>query len=61
MATPRAKAPAKIKKYVAGGLVPQGGIVIGLALLVQQNPVFSSFSHILLNIVIGWNRLLIQI
>ena len=47
------RAPLKIKKYVAGGLIPQGGIVIGLALLIQQNSAFSSFSEILLNIVIG--------
>ena len=47
------QAPSKIKKYVAGGLIPQGGIVVGLALLIQQNNVFLSFSDILLNIVIG--------
>ena len=47
------KAPKKIKRYVAGGLIPQGGIVVGLALLIRQNSMFSSFSDILLNIVIG--------
>jgi len=47
------KASSKIKKYVAGGLIPQGGIVIGLALLIQQDSNFSSFSDILLNVVIG--------
>ena len=47
------KAPFKIRKYVAGGLIPQGGIVIGLALLIKQNSMFSSFSDILLNVLIG--------
>ncbi len=43
----------KIRKYVTGGLIPQGGIVIGLALLTQQEVIFSSFSNILINIIIG--------
>jgi len=47
------KAPPKIKKYAAGGLIPQGGIVIGLALLIRQNSVFSSFSDIVFNVILG--------
>jgi Kef-type K+ transport system membrane component KefB len=47
------KAPAKVKKYAAGGLIPQGGIVIGLALLLKQNPEFDSISLIIINIIIG--------
>ena len=47
------RASAKVKRYTAGGLIPQGGIVIGLALLVQQNSIFSQFSNILINIIIG--------
>ncbi|MDZ7722613.1 MAG: cation:proton antiporter [candidate division KSB1 bacterium] len=43
----------KVQKYAAGGLIPQGGIVIGLALIIKQNPAFASFSDIILNIVIG--------
>ena len=47
------KAPPKVKKFTAGGLVPQGGIVIGLALMIKQNPVFGQFSDIFLSIIIG--------
>ena len=46
-------APAKVKKYTAFGLIPQGGIVVGLALLVRQDPKFSEISLFLLNIVLG--------
>ena len=48
-----AKSPPAIKKYTAGGLIPQGGIVIGLALLIRQNSAFNSFSDIVISIVIG--------
>ncbi len=48
-----AKSPSAIKKYTAGGLIPQGGIVIGLALLIRQNSVFSNFSDIVISIIIG--------
>ncbi len=47
------KSSATVQKYTAGGLIPQGGIVIGLALLVKQNAAFGSFSDIILNVVIG--------
>lgn len=43
----------KIKKYTAGGLIPQGGIVIGLVLLLNQYEVFSEFYDILLAVVMG--------
>ncbi len=46
-------ASSKIRKYVGGGLIPQGGIVVGLALLIHQNGTFSSFSSMLINIIIG--------
>ena len=46
-------AESKIKKYTAFGLIPQGGIVVGLALLIGQNPKFSEISGILLNIILG--------
>jgi Kef-type K+ transport system membrane component KefB len=42
-----------VQKYTAGGLIPQGGIVIGLALVVRQNPAFSSISDIIINVIIG--------
>ncbi|MBK3333281.1 sodium:proton antiporter [Persephonella atlantica] len=46
-------APEKVKKYLALSLFPQGGIVIGLALLAYQNPEFRDVGVILVNIVIG--------
>ncbi len=46
-------ARAEVKKYTAFGLIPQGGIVVGLALLVKQDPQFSNISSILLNMVLG--------
>ncbi|MBN1899678.1 MAG: cation:proton antiporter, partial [Spirochaetes bacterium] len=47
------KAALKVRQYTAGGLIPQGGIVIGLALIICQNTAFSHFSNILLNVIIG--------
>lgn len=46
-------ASPKVRKYVGWGLIPQGGIVIGLALLIQQEPSLASISHVLLNVIIG--------
>ena len=46
-------ASREVRRYAGWGLIPQGGIVIGLALLVQQEPALSSLSHILLNVIIG--------
>ncbi|HUZ16816.1 MAG TPA: cation:proton antiporter [Spirochaetia bacterium] len=43
----------RIRKYTFGGLLPQGGIVIGLALLIADNPAFAAISPIVLNVVIG--------
>jgi Kef-type K+ transport system membrane component KefB len=45
-------APA-VRRYAGWGLIPQGGIVIGLALLAQQNAGLAPISHILLNVIIG--------
>lgn len=42
-----------IQKYTAGGLLPQGGIVIGLVLNIYQNETFSAISELLLSIVMG--------
>ena len=42
-----------IKKYTASGLIPFGGIVIGLALVVQQNPAFGDIGKFLVNTIIG--------
>ena len=46
-------AEAKVKKYTVGGLVPQGGIVIGLALLIKQHQEFSHIADILISVIIG--------
>jgi len=48
-----ARSPSKVKKYAAGGLIPQGGIVVGLALLMQQNHAFNDISDIVINVIIG--------
>lgn len=43
----------KIKKYTATGLIPFGGIVIGLALILNQNPIFKEYSNYLISIIVG--------
>jgi NhaP-type Na+/H+ or K+/H+ antiporter len=48
-----ADSPAKVKKYTAAGLIPQGGIVVGLALLIRQNPAFAAISNIIISVIIG--------
>lgn len=48
-----AGANRSIRKYVAGGLLPQAGIVIGLVLSIYRNPRFSNISELLLTIIIG--------
>jgi Kef-type K+ transport system membrane component KefB len=42
-----------IQKYVAGGLFPQAGIVIGLVLSIYQKERFREISELLLTIIIG--------
>ena len=42
-----------VKKYTPLGLIPQGGIVIGLALMMKVNPDFDHISDIIINIIIG--------
>ncbi len=46
-------ADTKIKKFTAGGLIPQGGIVIGLALLLTKNPVYKETASTIMGVVIG--------
>lgn len=46
-------APKQVKKYLAFALFPQGGIVIGLALLTYQSPEFRDMGSLLVNVVIG--------
>ena len=47
------KSSENVKKYTIGGLIPQGGIVIGLALLIKQDPEFSSLADIIISVIIG--------
>jgi Kef-type K+ transport system membrane component KefB len=42
-----------VRRYTGWGLIPQGGIVIGLALLVKQVGILAPISDILLNVIIG--------
>jgi len=48
-----ARAPTAVCRFTGLGLLPQGGIVIGLALLVKANPAFSEISSLFMSIVIG--------
>jgi len=48
-----AKSSDNIRRYTAGGLIPQGGIVIGLALVIRQNPAFHQISDTIISVVIG--------
>ena len=48
-----AKSSSAVKKYTGGGLIPLGGIVIGLALMIKQNPAFSSMSDIIISVIVG--------
>ena len=43
----------QVKRYAAFGLMPSGGIIIGLALLLKQTPAFSTFSDIIISAIIG--------
>jgi len=47
------KSSALVKRYTAGGLIPQGGIVIGLALLIKQNHAFDAISDIIISVIVG--------
>jgi Kef-type K+ transport system membrane component KefB len=42
-----------IQKYTAGGLLPQGGIVIGLVLSIYETEPFSDISEIVLTTILG--------
>ena len=47
------RASIKVKRYTAFGLIPQGGIVIGLALMIKANNAFDSISDSVIGIIIG--------
>lgn len=42
-----------VRKYTVGGLLPQGGIVIGLALMIRQEPYAAGFADIIIGVVVG--------
>jgi len=48
-----ASAPAPVRKYTGFCLVPQGGIVIGLALVLHAQPAFSQFADTLVSVILG--------
>ena len=48
-----AHAPKSVRRYAGWGLLPQGGIVIGLALIMRQNPAFIEISNIIVSVTIG--------
>lgn len=48
-----ARASQAVRRYTGWGLIPQGGIVIGLALAVKENPALEPVSAIVLNVIIG--------
>ncbi len=53
MAARLTRAPEAVRKYVPAGLIPQGGIVVGLALIMQQNPALSGLALVVINVIIG--------
>jgi Kef-type K+ transport system membrane component KefB len=46
-------AEKKVRRYTAGGLIPQGGIVIGLALMIKQQTAFADIANLIISITIG--------
>jgi Kef-type K+ transport system membrane component KefB len=42
-----------VRRYTGWGLLSQGGIVIGLALIMRQNPAFAHISSIIVSVTIG--------
>ena len=42
-----------VKKFTGGGLIPQGGIVIGLALLLTKNDIYRDYSSMIMGVAIG--------
>ncbi len=47
------KMPSSVSKYAFAGLIPQGGIVLGLALVIQKDPNFSVISDLLIGTIMG--------
>jgi len=51
--THKLKMDKNVKKYAFAGLIPQGGIVLGLSLLVGNEPEFKGFANILSGVIMG--------
>ncbi|NPA36081.1 MAG: hypothetical protein GXO47_04440 [Chlorobi bacterium] len=51
--THKLKMDKKVKKYAFAGLIPQGGIVLGLSLMLSSEPEFKGFANILSGIIMG--------
>ena len=47
------KTNSRIRRFTPGGLIPQGGIVIGLALLLTKDEIFKDSATIIMGVVIG--------
>jgi len=47
------KMEKSVQKYAFAGLIPQGGIVLGLALMISKEPEFEVFSNFLVGIIMG--------
>ncbi len=47
------KMSPNVKKYAFAGLIPQGGIVLGLSLLISQQAIYKDFSNLLIGIIMG--------
>lgn len=48
-----ARSSEKVKRFTAPGLIPFGGIVIGLALLIHQDTAFGKISGFLVSTIVG--------
>lgn len=53
LGTTLGRAPPPVRRYAGLGLIPKGGIVIGLALSMRGIPELSSAADILVNVAIG--------
>jgi Kef-type K+ transport system membrane component KefB len=47
------RAPQKVRRHLFWGLLPQGGIVIGLALLLKAHPDFSGVADTVMSVTLG--------
>jgi len=48
-----ARCPQAVRRYVAGGLIPQGGIVIGLSQMIRHQEAFRPFGDVVVSVVVG--------